>query len=1432
MKFTHLHVHSHYSLLDGLPKIDQLLDYVKELGMDSVALTDHGVIYGAVEFYKKAKAKGIKPIIGCEMYVAFEGMHQERPNIDDKKYHLILLVKNETGYKNLVKLITKAQLEGFYYKPRIDEELLAQHAEGLIGLTACLQGKIPRLILSGKIDEAEKIALKYQTIFGKDNFYLELQSHPNIPAQDKVNKVLISLSKKLNIPLVATTDCHYLRPEDSDAQDVLMLINTGADINDPERLTMKGEDFSMHSAERMAEDFKEIPEAIENTQKIKDACNFEFKLGEIKLPSFPVPDNKTPDDYLKELCYERLEKRFPEKSKEVIDRLEYELSTIAKFGFAPYFLIVQDFVNWAKQNRIVVGPGRGSAGGSLTAYVLGITNIDPLKYNLLFERFLNPGRSASPPDIDLDFTDRRRDEVINYVAEKYGRDKVSQIITFGTMAARAVIRDVGRALAYPYSFCDQLAKMVPFGMTLDQALANVADLRKIYLEDSQAQKLIDFAKKLEGVARHASTHACGVVISKEPLDNIIPLQHPTQNDKNIVTQYEMHSIEDLGILKMDFLGLKNLTIIEDALARIYKVQNKSIDIENIPLDDKATFKLFQKAETVGVFQLECLSGDTIISNTTIKKLYERKNKKRLTSIYLDEGKVHLNKIIDVFESGEKDVYSLITENNWYIKSTKNHYFLTKDGWKKLENIKPNDEVLIGNKAKHLIYNNCETCGKQISGQKEGKSKFCYHCSAIFYKNPSKRESREKISAARIKFYQQGGRPWNIGITTENNEVWKRTAKKISQALKGRSLEELWGKERAEYFKQSHSKRMRGENNPMFGKKCPHRKGGFREDLKHYVRSTWEADFARILKLKNLDYQYEPSTFKLTRRNGEILHYTPDFYVKSNNTFYEIKGFLRDLDEEKMELFQRQYPQYNFIIINTTKFAEFALQYKTLVNWECPQIPKKNYEFIKVKKIKYSGREKTYDIKMQSPGNNFVANGFIVHNSDGMRRYLKELKPNGLDDIIAMVALYRPGPMQFIPDYISGKQGEKMIEYIHPKLKPILEETYGICVYQEQVMRIARDLAGFSMSEADILRKAIGKKIKKLLMDQEEKFIKGCEKNEIPNNIAQKIWRWIEPFAQYSFNKSHATAYALIAYQTAYLKTNFPAEFMASFLTSEKADVERIGFIIGECKKMGLEVLAPDINESFAFFSVVPQRNQIRFGLTAIKNVGENIVKAIVEERKQNGPYLSISDFVSRVNSKDLNKKSLESLIKAGAFDKFTERNQLLQNMEKLLESARETQKNKNNGQQGLFQGISQNTDFSLQPAVLATKAEKLAWEKELLGLFVSSHPLENFSKILEEKTQSIEKIKANFTKLVRKPVKIGGIISSIKKIITKTGRPMFFMNLEDMKDKIEVVVFPNAIERNPSAFQENKIVFISGRVDDRNGTPKVICESIEEIIES
>jgi len=1055
IKFTHLHVHSHYSLLDGLAKIDELLDYVKELGMDSVALTDHGVMYGAVEFYKKAKARGIKPIIGCEVYVA-NGKHTDKqPNIDGRRYHMILLARNEIGYKNLVKLVSIAHLHGFYYKPRIDEDLLEKYSEGITALTACVQGKIPRLLISNQDKEAEELAIKYEKIFGKGNFYLEIQHHPKVLEQEIANKKLIELSKKTGIPLVATNDIHYLRKEDAEAHDILMLINTGADPNDPERLSMLEDNFSMISPEQMAEWFKDIPEAIENTQKIADSCNFEMELGKVKLPAFPLPEGKTDIQFLEEICRQGLEQKYGKNPEpKIIERLNYELSVIGKTGFAGYFLIVQDFVNWAKQNRIVVGPGRGSVGGSIVAYLSGITNIDPIKHNLLFERFLNPER-ISMPDIDMDFADRRRDEVIKYVAQKYGEDHVAQIITFGTMAARAVVRDVGRALQYTYSYCDQLAKMIPMGMDLNEALEKVDEFREKYETDPMTKKLIDLGKKLEGVARHASTHACGVVISANPLTESVPVQHPKESETGILTQFEGHSIEDLGLLKMDFLGLKNLTIIEDTLARIYVLHNQlKIDIDKIPENDPKTFKLLQEGLTTSVFQLE---------------------------------------------------------------------------------------------------------------------------------------------------------------------------------------------------------------------------------------------------------------------------------------------------------------------------------------------------------------------------------------SDGMKRYLKELVPSTFEDITAMVALYRPGPMQFIPDYIERKHGNQTISYLHPKLEPILKDTFGICIYQEQLMKIAQEICGFTLGEADVLRKAVGKKIKDLLDAQETKFVNGAIKNGVSEKIAKELWQWILPFASYGFNKSHSAAYATIAYQTAYLKAHYPVEFMASVLTSEKADTERIAFLIDECKKMNVEVLPPDINESLKNFTVVEGKPQIRFGFLAIKNVGTNIADIIVEERKLNGPYKSIADFIYRVKTKDLNKKSMEALIKSGVFDQFEERNLLLHNLEKMLEVARENNKNNNKNQMGLFANtnVKINHTIKLDPAPPASEFEKLSWEKELLGLYVSSHPLNSFKTLLERKTTPIAKINPT---MVNKKMVFGGLVSSVKKIVTKTGKPMLFMKLEDLTGKTEVVVFPNLLERNPNALQEGKVIFIAGRIDNRSGEIKIVADDAQEII--
>lgn len=1049
--FTHLHVHTHYSLLDGLPKIDELLNYTKELGMDSVAITDHGTMYGAIEFYQKAKEVGIKPIIGQEFYFAKEKMTQRRPNIDDARYHLILLAKNFKGYQNLVELTSKAWLDGFYYKPRIDEELLEKYTDNLICMTACIQGKIPRLILSGKIDEAEKLAKKYKEMFEKDSFYLEIQSHPSIPEQEKANKAMIEMSKKFDIPLVATNDVHYLKKEDSEAQDILMLINTNAKPDDPERLTMKNENLSFKKEEEFKKAFKNVPEAIKNTKKIAEMCSVDVELNDTKLPHFKVPNGEKPDKYLEELCQKGIKERFKKETPEVKERLKYELSVIEKMNFSSYFLIVWDFVNWAKENGIVVGPGRGSASGSLVSYLLNITEVDPLKYDLLFERFLNPDRAAGLPDIDLDFADTRRDEVIEYVAKKYGQDKVARIITFGTMAAKQVIRDVGRSLGYNYTYCDRIAKMIPLFATLNESIGRVAEFRQIYKTDPKAKKMIDIGKKLEGVARHASTHACGVVIADNPLTELIPLQRASQNgDETIITQYEMHTIEKLGLLKMDLLGLKNLTIIEETLKLVKKLHKINIDISKLPLDDKESYKLLRDANTTGVFQLE---------------------------------------------------------------------------------------------------------------------------------------------------------------------------------------------------------------------------------------------------------------------------------------------------------------------------------------------------------------------------------------SDGMKRYLKELKPTIFEDIIAMVALYRPGPMEFIPEYIARKHGTKQVEYLDVKLKPILESTFGICIFQEQLMRIARELAEFTMAEADFLRKAVGKKIRSLLLEQKEKFVGGMIKNGFNKSLAQKIWNWVIPFARYGFNKAHATAYAMIAYQTAYLKAHYPIEFMTILMNTEQKNLDRLRILLEETKKMKIEVLPPDINESLSKFTIVDNDN-IRFGLTAIKNVGQNVVEKIVEERKKDGQFNSIENFVERMPKEVLNKKSIESLIKSGTFDNLEERGKLLYNLEKILEYARSSQKTKENGDMSLFGGGSSAVKIKLEEnKEKITEDDKITWEKELLGVFVSSHPMDNFKEKVKNHL-SINDLNHSFA---NQRVKVAGVISKIQKIITKQGEPMLFLEIEDLTGKIEILVFPGMLKENPLIFQENKVIEVKGRISDKDGDIKIITESAKEI---
>lgn len=1043
MEFVHLHVHSHYSLLDGLALIPDLVKTAKNNNMPAVALTDHGTMYGVVDFYRTCVKNEIKPIVGCELYLA-DGSRHNKTADEEKPYHLTVLTKDLTGYKNLMKLVSLAHLEGYYYKPRVDWELLEQYSQGLIVLSGCLNGELPRNLLKHP-EKGKQIAEKYLKTFGEGNFYLELQHHPEISEVNIANQRLISLSKELSIPVVATNDVHYLKPEDAEVQDVMICIQTKKQQTDSNRMSMLGSDFSFRSTEKMVTDFSHIPEAITNSVEIANKCNLQLEFGKTLLPKFEVPKETSDMEYLRKLCEEGVVKRYAEITPEIRQRLDYELSVIEKTGFASYFLIVQDFVNWAKNNGVVVGPGRGSAAGSLVSYVIRITDVDPIKFDLMFERFLNPDR-ISMPDIDMDFADVRRDDVLNYVSQKYGRDHVAQIITFGTMAARVAIRDVGRVLGLPYSYCDKIAKLIPMFTTLDDAINQVEELKQLYEGDPRAMNLINIAKKLEGVARHHSTHACGVLITPTPVTDHAPIQFASTSDASVISQYSLHPVEDLGLLKMDFLGLKNLTIIEKALEIIEKTTGENIDLNNIPLDDEKTYKLFQRGETTGVFQLE---------------------------------------------------------------------------------------------------------------------------------------------------------------------------------------------------------------------------------------------------------------------------------------------------------------------------------------------------------------------------------------SSGMRRYLVQLRPTNIEDVIVMISLYRPGPMELIPDYIDGKHGRKTITYLHPKLEPILKKTHGIAVYQEQIMQISRELAGFTFGEADVLRKAVGKKNKALLDEQESKIINGMTEHDVPKDVAQKIWEYILPFARYGFNRAHAASYAMISYRTAYLKANYPAQFMASLMTADLDNLDKIAREIHECEKMGIKVLPPDVNESFSTFAYIPNTEQptIRFGLQAIKNVGEHIAAEIIHERKRNGPYKSIADLLKRVTDKDMNKKSLESLIKAGALDRYGERGQLLANLERLLHFSKQQQNLTN--QASLF-GNS-HSELKLEDAPRADKEQKLIWEKELMGVYISDHPLSGFSHLLPK---DVKTCRAAGHMSDGERVKIFGVITKIDKIITKKGSPMVFVTVEDESGSMELIVFTDVLEKYKDLINENTIVVAQGKISTKDETAKLICETI------
>ncbi len=1076
-KFVHLHVHTEYSLLDGAGKIEDLVSKARELGMESVAITDHGVMYGVVDFYKEAKKQGIKPVIGCEVYVAPRTMQDRDPKLDGNQYHLVLLAENKEGYNNLIKLISGGFTEGFYYKPRVDMELLRRHSKGIIALSACLAGEVQENIINGRYETAKSAALLYNDVFGAGNFYLELQDH-GIKEQSLANQEVIRLSRETGIPLVATNDIHYVKKEDAAVQDILLCIQTGKTINEEDRLKFQGQEFYLKSPEEMYELFKYVPEALENTVKIAERCSIDFIFGQVHLPAFDVPGGHTPDTYIRELCYEGLERRYGKITEELKERAEYELSVIVSMGYSDYYLIVWDYVKYAKDNGIMVGPGRGSGAGSLVAYCLGITNIDPIKYNLIFERFLNPER-ISMPDFDVDFCYERRQEVIDYVVGKYGKDRVAQIITFGTMAARAAIRDVGRALNFPYAQVDQIAKMIPMeiGMTIDKALNVNPNLKALYdgnTEDNPIKRLIDVSRSLEGLPRHASTHAAGVVIAREAVTNYVPLQ---MNEDVITTQFTMGILEELGLLKMDFLGLRTLTVIRDTLRLIKAKGEKAPDVDNMDYDDPDVFKMISQGDTYGVFQLE---------------------------------------------------------------------------------------------------------------------------------------------------------------------------------------------------------------------------------------------------------------------------------------------------------------------------------------------------------------------------------------SAGMIQCFKELKPNCLEDIIAGISLYRPGAMDQIPMYIRNKHNPDKISYMHPSLEHILDVTYGSIVYQEQVMQIVRDLGGFSMGRSDIVRRAMGKKKADVMAKERENFINGivdedgniavagCVRNGIPANIAADIFDEVAKFAGYGFNKSHAAAYAIIAYQTAWLKHYHPVEFSAALITSVMGNSKKVAEYIQHCKIVGIEVLPPDINESDTSFTVTG--NKIRFGLAAVKNVGINAIQSIIKARDERGKYEGLYDFLQRADYSVINKRAIESLIKCGAFDRLgVYRSSMLAVYEKLIEGIQLQKKTNVEGQISLFDTMEDSMSLlgNVYPDMKEhPKKNLLAMEKEMIGLYISGHPLEEYESELKSlvtittadlspDTGSEDQGAENSFELDGKKATIGGIITSVKQKSTKTNNLMAFVELEDLFGTLELIVFPKVYERFRNLLIQDSIVLVEGRISQREEeAAKIICEIV------
>lgn len=1512
MKFTHLHVHSHYSLLDGLAKIDELIKRAQELDMDALALTDHGNLYGAIEFYQKAKRAGIKPIIGAEMYIAYGSRRDKRPGIDDKRYHLTVLAQNNEGYHNLIKLITKAHLEGFYYKPRVDKELLQEHASGLLALSGCFNGEIPRAIQHKKLDIAERLIYQYQEIFGRENFYLEINPHVNFPDQKITNDGLISLSAKTGTKLVATNDIHYVQPEDAEAQDILVAIQTGAKFNDENRLTMKGANLSMRSPQEMAILFPEHPEAIAATEEIASKINIEISFGTWTFPDLKITEGSTYESELQRLTYEGITQRNLEKTSELITRVEYELDIIKNKGFAPYFLTVADLLNYAHRTGILTTV-RGSVAGSMVTYLIGITNINPFEYKLPFERFLNPERPL-PPDIDMDFADNRRDEVIQYAKDKYGEDKVAQIGTFGTMMARVSVRDVARALNHPYATGDRIAKLIPLGsqgfpMTIDQALKITPELKGIYETEDEVKTIIDQARKLEGCVRHISVHAAGVVISPQPLINYVPLQLDPKGGK-IITQYDMHAVENVGLLKFDFLGIRNLSILGDAVSLVKKFKGVDIDIEKIPLDDKKTFSLLARGETMGLFQLngagmtrylkelrpntihdinamvalyrpgpidsipmyiqrknnpflaqyldprmkeilnqtygvivyqedvmliaiklagyswleadklrkamgkkipremqnqkeklitgltsngmasqkaeelwkliepfaaygfnKCITGDTILYDThtgsrmTIGDLYKGRNIPHVLSFDQNHSRLTSQRIGGLQQNGIKPVFELTTRRGLRIKTTLNHPFLKFGGWTELRNLKIGDRIATARKAPPPEKPYpVEDYKIAALGYLLSEGNLC-HPYGIYFYSTKEEEINDFITYAK----QFTNSRITIGRSKPAASVYiGKQNHKIPNELR-KWLEEL----------RLLNKRAMEKLFPNFVFSLNH------EQLSLLLAKMWQGD--------GCVHEH---------KGGQL------FYATSSESLaYDMQHLLLRIG-----------------IISTIHCEQFKYRGSLRPGWTVTVSRHTNIRAFADTLGKYligEPKHRLTTIIQMHP----IINGTI---EPGSARGSKDTIPSAVLPVIKkeIYQLY-PSLKEFARKYDIAE-------------RLFWSDTIKTGYLRETINTIAVALNSqilHSIANSDIYWDEVVK-----IESKGKSMTYDLTVPETHNFIANDI----------IIHNSHAASYGRVAYQTSYMKANFPGEYMTAVLTADSGDTEKIAEIIDECKRMGIPVLAPDVNESFDKFTlikgqeknkstfvkasenksteVLTKMGKIRFGLESIKNVGANIVQAIIAARTEGGKFISISDFAERIQHKDFNKKSLEALTKCGALDCLGERNQILKNFETILEYNRESQKNASRRQTNLFAFTPeiQVTSLRLRETEPALKKDRLQWEKELLGLYVTEHPLQEYEEKI--RTLGATPLKNISAEMRNQLVSVGGLVNGIQKIITKSGEPMLFVKLEDLTARTEVLVFPKVLARNPGLWQTEKVLAIRGRVSDKDGIPKILCEDAVEIV--